>query len=78
MVDAVEHTFLDVIEGSNSKKEVRMRIELNFRGQFEMARANEDIRGEDGEAMAVLKIVCGAAIFNLIKHNYYFNPVKLI
>ncbi|KAL1560236.1 hypothetical protein AAHA92_10476 [Salvia divinorum] len=69
-----EHTFLDVIEGSssNSKKEVRVIIELNFRGQFEMARANEEYNkmvkklpeifvGKMERLMAVLKIVCGAA-----------------
>ncbi|KAG6416595.1 hypothetical protein SASPL_124028 [Salvia splendens] len=67
-----EHAFLDVIEGSNSKKEVRVIIELNFRGQFEMARANEEYNkmvkklpeifvGKMERLMAVLKIVCGAA-----------------
>ncbi|XP_057764489.1 uncharacterized protein LOC130985507 [Salvia miltiorrhiza] len=67
-----EHTFLDVIEGSNPKKEVRVIIELNFRGQFEMARANEEYNklvkklpeifvGKMERLLAVLKIVCGAA-----------------
>ncbi|GLT64459.1 hypothetical protein SLA2020_369520 [Shorea laevis] len=38
-----EHSFLDVIENSSSKKgEVRIIIELNFRAEFEMARASED------------------------------------
>ncbi|KAI4296755.1 hypothetical protein L6164_036683 [Bauhinia variegata] len=38
-----EHNFVDVIDSSSSKKgNVRVIIELNFRGEFEMARANED------------------------------------
>ncbi|KAH6790592.1 hypothetical protein C2S51_005598 [Perilla frutescens var. frutescens] len=67
-----EHTFLDVIDSSNPKKEVRVIIELNFRGQFEMARANEDYNklmkklpeifvGKMERLLGVLKIVCGAA-----------------
>ncbi|XWS19605.1 hypothetical protein CRYUN_Cryun31cG0030000 [Craigia yunnanensis] len=36
-----EHTFLDVIENSR-KGDVRVIIELNFRVEFEMARASED------------------------------------
>ncbi|XP_061358658.1 uncharacterized protein LOC133302855 [Gastrolobium bilobum] len=42
-VPSGEHAFLDVIE-STSKKEgdVRVIIELNFRAEFEMARASED------------------------------------
>lgn len=69
---AGEHTFLDVIERSNSKKEVRVIIEVNFRGQFEMARAHEEYNklmkkvpeifvGKMERLMGVLKIVCGAA-----------------
>ncbi|XWS15746.1 hypothetical protein CRYUN_Cryun34aG0028500 [Craigia yunnanensis] len=36
-----EHTFLDVMENSR-KGDVRVIIELNFRAEFEMARASED------------------------------------
>ncbi|KAG6393699.1 hypothetical protein SASPL_144266 [Salvia splendens] len=67
-----EHTFLDVIDGSNPKKEVRVVIELNFRSQFEMARANEEYSkvvkklpeifvGKMERLLAVLKIVCRGA-----------------
>ncbi|KAH9626975.1 hypothetical protein KSS87_017826 [Heliosperma pusillum] len=38
-----EHTFLDVIDSSNPvKSEVRVIIELNFRAEFEMARASDE------------------------------------
>ncbi|CAK9152527.1 unnamed protein product [Ilex paraguariensis] len=39
-----KHTFLDVVDSSNSKKTepIRVIIELNFRAEFEMARANEE------------------------------------
>ncbi|KAK7412352.1 hypothetical protein VNO78_03807 [Psophocarpus tetragonolobus] len=36
-----EHNFLDVID-STKKGEVRVIVELNFRGEFEMARGSED------------------------------------
>ena len=38
---AGEHNFLDVID-STKKGEVRVIVELNFRGEFEMARGSED------------------------------------
>ncbi|KAI4299388.1 hypothetical protein L6164_032854 [Bauhinia variegata] len=38
-----ENTFLDVIDNSSSKQgDMRVIIELNFRAEFEMARASED------------------------------------
>ncbi|XP_050370160.1 uncharacterized protein LOC126788231 [Argentina anserina] len=37
-----EHTFLDVVDNSSSRKgQVRVIIELNFRAEFEMARASD-------------------------------------
>ncbi|PWA97853.1 PDDEXK-like protein [Artemisia annua] len=41
-----EHTFVDVIDNSNVKKgEVRVIIELEFRGQFEMKKGSEEYNG---------------------------------
>ncbi|XP_022762524.1 uncharacterized protein LOC111308465 isoform X2 [Durio zibethinus] len=68
-----EHTYLEVLDKSNGKKgEVRVVIELNFRAQFEMARANEDYNkliarlpellvGKAERLKALIKILCGAA-----------------
>ncbi|XP_073303901.1 uncharacterized protein [Primulina huaijiensis] len=68
-----EHTFVDVIDTSNPKKgEVRVIIELNFRAEFEMARANpeydklvealpEIFVGKIERLLALLKILCTAA-----------------
>ncbi|KAF5742279.1 hypothetical protein HS088_TW09G00323 [Tripterygium wilfordii] len=42
-----EHTFIDVMDNSNinNRGGVRVIIELNFRAEFEMARASEDYNG---------------------------------
>ncbi|KAL2484249.1 hypothetical protein Fot_45693 [Forsythia ovata] len=67
-----EHTFLDVRDNSSSKKgEIRVIIELNFRAEFEMARANEEYNslirklpeifvGKIERLLALLKILCSA------------------
>ncbi|KAK6252927.1 hypothetical protein QUC31_014647 [Theobroma cacao] len=68
-----EHTYLEVLDKSNPKKgEVRVVIELNFRAEFEMARANEDYNkliarlpellvGKAERLKALIKILCTAA-----------------
>ncbi|KAK8521166.1 hypothetical protein V6N13_077285 [Hibiscus sabdariffa] len=68
-----EHTYLEVLDKSNPKKgDVRVVIELNFRAEFEMARANEDYNkliaplselfvGKTERLKAVIKILCVAA-----------------
>lgn len=67
-----EHTFLDVIDNSNSKKEVRVIIELSFRAEFEMARASEEYNqlikrlpevfvGKIERLSSLIKILCLAA-----------------
>lgn len=68
-----EHTFIDVIDSSNPKKgEVRVIIELNFRAEFEMARACEEYNrlvkilpevfiGKIARLLSLIKILCGAA-----------------
>ncbi|XVF02011.1 hypothetical protein REPUB_Repub04eG0139200 [Reevesia pubescens] len=68
-----EHTYLEALDKSNPKKgEVRVVIELNFRAEFEMARANEDYNkliarlpellvGKAERLKALIKILCAAA-----------------
>ncbi|KAH7860277.1 hypothetical protein Vadar_011548 [Vaccinium darrowii] len=68
-----EHTYLEVIDNSNPKKgEVKVVIELNFRAEFEMARANEDYNrlisklpelfvGKTERLKVLIKILCSAA-----------------
>ncbi|KAF8391342.1 hypothetical protein HHK36_023646 [Tetracentron sinense] len=68
-----EHTYLDVVDRSSSKKrEVRVVIELSFRAEFEMARASEEYNqlisrlpevfvGKDDRLRDLIKILCSAA-----------------
>ncbi|KAE9593010.1 hypothetical protein Lal_00029103 [Lupinus albus] len=68
-----EHTYLEVIDKSNSKRgEVKVVIELSFRGEFEMARANEEYNkllrklpqvfvGKSERLKVLVKIICSAA-----------------
>ncbi|XP_015064260.1 uncharacterized protein LOC107009436 [Solanum pennellii] len=68
-----EHTFIDVIDNSSPKKgEVRIIIELNFRGEFELAKASEEYNrlvkclpevfvGKIERLLSVIKILCNAA-----------------
>ncbi|GKA10691.1 hypothetical protein Tco_0690124 [Tanacetum coccineum] len=45
-IPAGEHTFVDVIDNSNTKKgEVRVVIELELRGQFAMKKGSEEYNG---------------------------------
>ncbi|KAL9243606.1 hypothetical protein vseg_017475 [Gypsophila vaccaria] len=68
-----EHTFLDVIDNSNpSKGETRVIIELNFRAEFEMARASDEYNqltnrlpevfvAKIERLKALIKVLCTAA-----------------
>ncbi|CAK9149490.1 unnamed protein product [Ilex paraguariensis] len=68
-----EHTFLEVVHESSSKSgEVRVVIELNFRAEFEMARASEEYNrlinrlpevfvGKVEKLRALIKILCSAS-----------------
>uniref|UniRef100_M1CWS1 Uncharacterized protein n=1 Tax=Solanum tuberosum TaxID=4113 RepID=M1CWS1_SOLTU len=65
-----EHTFIDVVDNSSPKKgEVRIIIELNFRGEFELAKASEEYNRLVkclpevfvGKIERVIKILCNAA-----------------
>ncbi|KAG2683769.1 hypothetical protein I3843_10G049200 [Carya illinoinensis] len=83
-----EHTFLDVIENSNTsskKGEVRIIIELNFRAEFEMARASEDYNrmvrrlpevfvGKVERLSNIIKIVCSAAKKCMKEKKMHMGP----
>ncbi|KAM7492240.1 hypothetical protein LguiA_035161 [Lonicera macranthoides] len=70
-----EHTYLEVVDNSNSnskKGEMRVVIELNFRGEFEMARASEEYNqlinklpevyvGKIERLQALIKLLCSAS-----------------
>ncbi|XP_059291676.1 uncharacterized protein LOC132045151 [Lycium ferocissimum] len=68
-----EHAFIDVVDNSSSKKgEVRVIIELNFRGEFELAKASEEYNrlvkclpevfvGKIERLLSLIKILCNAA-----------------
>ena len=66
-----DHTFVDVVDNSR-KGEVRVIIEINFRAEFEMARASEEYSrlvhllpevfvGKVERLYSVTKIMCSAA-----------------
>ncbi|PHU26495.1 hypothetical protein BC332_04827 [Capsicum chinense] len=69
-----EHTFIDVVDHSStrSKGEVRIIVELNFRGEFELAKASEEYNrlvkflpevfvGKIERLISLTKILCNAA-----------------
>ncbi|KAF3657433.1 putative L-type lectin-domain containing receptor kinase VII.1-like [Capsicum annuum] len=68
-----DHTFIDVVDNSSLKKgEVRVIIELNFRAEFEMAKASEEYKrlvkclpevfvGKIERLLSLTKIMCDAA-----------------
>ncbi|KAM3700321.1 hypothetical protein ACJW31_05G089800 [Castanea mollissima] len=81
-----EHTLLDVIENSGSKKgEVRVIIELNFRAEFEMARASEEYNrlvqrlpevfvGKVERLSTLIKILCSAAKKCMKEKKMHMGP----
>ncbi|KDP20978.1 hypothetical protein JCGZ_21449 [Jatropha curcas] len=81
-----EHTFLDVIDNSSSKKgEVRVIIELNFRAEFEMAKASEEYNklvrrlpevfvGKVERLNNVIKIICLAAKKCMKEKKMHLGP----
>ncbi|XP_022724173.1 uncharacterized protein LOC111280903 [Durio zibethinus] len=79
-----EHKFLDVIENSR-KGDVRVIIELNFRSEFEMARASEEYNrlvqrlpevfvGKVERLNNVIKIVCLAAKKCMKEKKMHMGP----
>ncbi|KAL5772415.1 hypothetical protein ACOSP7_012018 [Xanthoceras sorbifolium] len=81
-----EHTFIDVIESTGRKKgEVRVIIELNFRAEFELARASEDYNrlvrrlpevfvGKVERLENVIKILCTAAKKCMKEKKLHMGP----
>ncbi|XP_016448704.2 uncharacterized protein LOC107773793 [Nicotiana tabacum] len=81
-----EHTFIDVIDSSNPKKgEVRVIIELNFRAEFEMARACEEYNrlvkclpevfvGKIERLLSLIKILCAAAKKCMKEKKMHIGP----
>ncbi|KAE8723029.1 Concanavalin A-like lectin protein kinase family protein [Hibiscus syriacus] len=79
-----EHKFVDVIENSR-KGEVRVIIELNFRAEFEIARASEDYNrsvqrlpevfvGKVERLSNVIKILCSAAKKCMKEKKMHMGP----
>ncbi|XVF40482.1 hypothetical protein PTKIN_Ptkin01aG0117200 [Pterospermum kingtungense] len=79
-----EHTFLDVIENTR-KGDVRVIIELNFRAEFEIARANEEYNclvqrlpevyvGKVERLSNVIKILCMAAKKCMKEKKMHMGP----
>ncbi|KZV27664.1 hypothetical protein F511_42437 [Dorcoceras hygrometricum] len=80
-----EHTFLDVVDTSNPKKEVRVIIELNFRAEFEMARASDEYNrlikslpeiyvGKIERLLGLLKILCAGAKKFMKERKIHLGP----
>ncbi|XP_050213221.1 uncharacterized protein LOC126664734 [Mercurialis annua] len=81
-----EHKFLDVIDNSNPKKgEIRVIIELNFRGEFELAKASDEYNklverlpeifvGKVERLNGVIKILCSAAKKCMRRKKMHLGP----
>ncbi|KAH7545998.1 hypothetical protein FEM48_Zijuj01G0154300 [Ziziphus jujuba var. spinosa] len=83
-----EHTFLDVVETnsrSSKKGETRVIIELNFRAEFEMARASEEYNrlvqrlpevfvGKVERLQGLIKILCSAAKKCMNENKMHMGP----
>ncbi|OIV94354.1 hypothetical protein TanjilG_21694 [Lupinus angustifolius] len=82
-----EHTFLDVIDTTSSKKGnvIRVIIELNFRAEFEMAKASEDYNrlvrrlpevfvGKVERLSNLIKILCMAAKRYMKENKMHMGP----
>lgn len=81
-----EHTFLDVVDYSSTKRgEVRIVIELNFRAEFEIAKAGEEYNklvkslpevfvGKIERLLSVINILCGAAKKCMKERKIYIAP----
>lgn len=81
-----EHTFLEVLDKSNPKKgDVRVLIELNFRAEFEMARASDEYNrlisrlpemfvGKSERLRSLIKILCWAAKKCMKEKKMHLGP----
>ncbi|GJM93148.1 hypothetical protein PR202_ga09678 [Eleusine coracana subsp. coracana] len=79
-----EHSYVDVVLQTRSGKEVRVVVELSFRGEFEVARAGAEYRalvaalpevyvGRADRLRAVVKVMCAAAK-QCMKENMHMGP----
>ncbi|XP_048327070.2 uncharacterized protein LOC125421720 [Ziziphus jujuba] len=81
-----QHSYLEVVEKSSSnKKEVRVVIELNFRAEFEMARASDEYNrlisrlpevfvGKAERLRTLIKILCAAAKTCMKEKKMHLGP----
>ncbi|KAL2331693.1 hypothetical protein Fmac_019274 [Flemingia macrophylla] len=80
-----EHTYLEVKDNSSTKREVKLVIELNFRAEFELARASEEYNrlvnqlpelyvGKVERLKAIIKIMCSAAEKCMEEKNMFIGP----
>ncbi|XP_028761641.1 uncharacterized protein LOC114720194 [Neltuma alba] len=80
-----EHTYLEVVDKSNTKRDVRVVIELNFPGEFEMGRANEEYNrlvgrlpevyvGKVERLQVLVKILCSAAKQCMKEKKMHLGP----
>ncbi|KAK4749798.1 hypothetical protein SAY87_027247 [Trapa incisa] len=81
-----EHTYLEVVDGSDSGRgAVRVIIELNFGAEFEMARASEEYKrltrrlpevfvGKDVRLRAMIRILCAAAKKCMKERKIHMGP----
>lgn len=74
-----------MVEKSNSKKEARVVIELNFRAEFEMARASDEYNrlisrlpevfvGKAERLRTLIKILCSAAKTCMKEKKMHLGP----
>ncbi|KAE8687789.1 hypothetical protein F3Y22_tig00111008pilonHSYRG00187 [Hibiscus syriacus] len=84
-IPSCEHTYLEVLDKSSNKGEERVVIELNFRAEFEIARANEDYKklvarlpellvGKTERVSASIKILCAAAKECMKENKMHLAP----
>ncbi|KAL9243809.1 hypothetical protein vseg_017651 [Gypsophila vaccaria] len=81
-----EHTYLEVVEKSSANKgEIRVIIELNFREEFEMAKASEEYNklikklpqvyvGKVERLRNMVKVLCGAAKKSMKDKKMHLAP----
>ncbi|XP_045823938.1 uncharacterized protein LOC123916511 [Trifolium pratense] len=82
-----EHTYLEVTENSSNTKRgvIKVIIELNFRGEFEMARGNEEYNqlvkrlpeifvGKAEKLRVLVKIMCSAAKKCMKEKKLHLGP----
>lgn len=80
-----EHTYIDVVDKSSKKGEIRVVVELNFRAEFEMARASQEYNqlvgklpgvfvGKAERLRGLIKIICSAAKKCMKERKMHMGP----